>query len=138
MAISPPWSLDALVDLARYPIHDPEAASYRKVVADAQAGLAAQGAAELEGFLTAEGLDAVIADAIELEAVAHRAAGPATAYLEYPDQDAPIGHPRRWLGTAAVAAVAYDLFPTTSPLRWIYESEDVLRFLDDILDRGTI
>jgi hypothetical protein len=107
-------------------------------VADAKVGLRAQGASELEGFLTDAGLAAVVEDTTGLERLAWRAAGPATAYLEFPDQEQAAGHPRRWLGMAAVNAVAYDLFPTHSPLRWIYECDDVLRFLDAILDRGSL
>lgn len=129
------WTLADLVDLDRYPVDRPEEPGYGRAVEAARAGLGTQGAAELEGFLTDDGLAAVIDDAAALERLAWRAAGPATAYLEFPDPELPLGHPRRWLGMAGVNAVAYDLFPGDSPLRWIYENDDVLRFLDDILGR---
>jgi hypothetical protein len=138
LTIKAPWTLADLVDLERYPLHRPDDPSYRAAVAHARAGLAEQGAAELEGFLTDAGLAAVLADAVALEPLAHRAAGPATAYLEAPDLDQPPDHPRRWLGQAAVGAVAYDLFPARSPLRWLYENDDLLRFLDDVLDHGPL
>jgi hypothetical protein len=59
-------------------------------------------------------------------------------YLDWPDQSAPLGHPRRWLGYAAVAAIAYDLFPPASPLRALYEWDPLLRFLEEVLDRGVL
>ncbi len=135
---TPDLPLEALVDLRRYPLLDPDGAAFAAVVAEAREGLAELGAAELPGFLTEEGLAAVLADAIEVEPLGYRNAGPATAYLALPDQEAPPGHPRRWLGHAAVRAVAWDLFPPSSPLRRLYEWEPMLRFIEQVLDRGTL
>ena len=59
-------------------------------------------------------------------------------HLGLPDPKFPEDHPRQWIGRSAVNAVAYDLFPPPSPLRRLYESESVLRFIDDILERGTL
>jgi len=127
-----------LVDLDRYPITERSSDAYAAVVADARAELAATGAAELSGFLSPAGLDAALADAVAVEASAHRSEGPATAYLDWPDLDQPEGHPRRWLGTAAVGAVAWDLFPPTSPIRALYEWEPLRAFVEDVLDRGEL
>lgn len=128
----------ALVDLDAYPLHEPGSAVWDDVVARARAEMADVGAAELAGFLTPAGLDAVVADAVAVEPRGHRNAGPATAYLGFPDADAPVGHPRRWIGHAAVNAVAWDLFDPGSPIRALYESDLVLRFIEAILDRGPL
>lgn len=133
-----PTDLADLVDLERYPVHRPHSPRWEEAVAEARAGLADLGAAELPGFLTPQGVAAAVADAVELEAVGHRNAGPATAYLELPDPDLPVGHARRWLGRASVAAIAYDLFPASSPTRRLYESEAVRAFVEAILDRGPL
>jgi hypothetical protein len=127
-----------LVDLDRYPIHDPDSALYGAVVAQARAGLADIGAAEIPDFLTAAGLAAMVGDAEALEATGHYCETPATAYLGFPDPDFADDHPRQWIGRSAVNAVAYDLFPGPSPLRRLYQSETVLRFIEDILERGTL
>lgn len=128
----------SVVDLDRYPLLDPEGPAYATVVAAAREELARTGAAELAGFLSPAGLAACVADAVAVEGSAHRNSGPATAYLRLPDLDAPIGHPTRWLGHAAVAAVAWDLFPASSPIRALYEWDGLLRFVAAILDRGDI
>ena len=133
-----PLDPSALVDLVRYPITDRASSAYTAVVAAARAELAATGAAELSGFLSPAGLDAALTDAITVEASAHRSAGPATAYLDWPDLDQPEGHPRRWLGQAAVGAVAWDLFPPASPIRALYEWEALRAFVEDVLDRGEL
>lgn len=133
-----PLDPSALVDLVRYPITDRASSAYTAVVAAARAELAATGAAELSGFLSPAGLDAALTDAIAVEASAHRSAGPATAYLDWPDLDQPEGHPRRWLGQAAVGAVAWDLFPPASPIRALYEWEALRAFVEDVLDRGEL
>ncbi|MFN8037798.1 MAG: hypothetical protein U0Q07_01185 [Acidimicrobiales bacterium] len=136
-ALAPPAPA-TLVDLERYPITDRDSAAYAAVVAAARAELAATGAAELSGFLSPAGLDAALADAVAVEASAHRSEGPATAYLDWPDLDQPDGHPRRWLGQAAVGAVAWDLFPAASPIRALYEWELLRAFVEDVLDRGAL
>lgn len=144
MTTTAPPSTDAaedladLVDLDRYPVHRPGSARWAEAVADARRGLADLGASELPGFLTPDGVAAAVDDAVGLETVAYRNAGPATAYLEFPDPDLPLGHPRRWLGWASVAAIAYDLFPAQSPTRRLYESEAVRSFIEAILDRGPV
>jgi hypothetical protein len=131
-------SVADLVDLERYPIGEPDTRRYGEMVDEARAGLRHIGAAEIPDFLTPTGLAATVADAEALEQSGHHCETPATAYLGFPDPDFPADHPRRWVGRSAVAAVAYDLFPAGSPLRRLYESAAVLRFIEDILERGPL
>jgi hypothetical protein len=128
----------ALVDLDRYPLLEPDGPALAAVVGQARAALARIGAAELPGFLSPAGLEAVVADACALEGAAHWARGPATAYLELPDPALPEGHPRAWWGHAGVGAVAYDQFPAASPLRRLYEWEPLRALVEAVLDRGPI
>jgi len=129
---------ELLIDQRRYPLLDPESARYAEAVTEAQEGIAAIGAAELDGFLSPAGLAAVLADSLQVEQQAWRSEGPATAYLAMPDFDAPLGHPTRWLHWAAVGAVAWDLFPPSSPMRRLHEWEPLLRFIEAVLDRGEL
>jgi hypothetical protein len=127
-----------LVDLDRYPISDPGSAAYAAVVASAREQLQAIGAAELEGFVTPAGVALLVRDAASLAARAHHSGGVGTPYLELPDDGWPQGHPRTaWL-EYQVGAVGYDVIPRSSPLRALYESEAVLAFIADVLDRGEI
>ena len=127
-----------LVDLARYPITDPGSPGWRDALADARAQLDALGAAELPGFLHPAGVEAVVADACRHEARAHHSEVPGTAYLELPDPSWPEGHPRRWVGRAALGAVAWDLFDADSPIRALYEWDPLLAFVAAVLDRGPL
>src|SRR5262249_52823021 len=81
---------------------------------------------------------AITADADRLAPRAHRSEGVGTAYLEVPDFSLPEEHPRRILGAAAVGVVAYDMFPADSPLRQPYEWGPLLRFIEAVLERGTL
>jgi len=128
----------ALVDLDRYPVVDPDPSALDTVVQTARAQLRAIGAAELPGFVHAEGVTRLVADAEALEPLAHRSGGLGTAYLGFPDETLAAGHPRRYLGDYAVGAVAYDLFPPSSPLRALYEWEPLRALVESILDRGPI
>jgi hypothetical protein len=129
---------DELVDLERYPITALDSDAARTLIADAHAQLRATGACELPGFVTGAALAALVADAESLAPQAHRSGGLGTAYLAFPDMDQPDSHPRRWLGTYAVGAVAYDRFPEDSPLRRLYEWDPLMRFIEAVLDRGTL
>ncbi len=133
-----PPAAAALVDLERYPVLDPGCAELTSVVATARAQLAAIGAAELPGFVHPDGVAALIADAESLEGQAHRSGGLGTAYLGFPDEGVDPEHPRAYLGHYGVGAVAYDLFPVSSPMRALYDWEPLRAFIELILDRGPI
>lgn len=97
------------------------------------AQLAATGACELPGFVRTEALPAFVEDARRLAPLAHRSGGPGTAYLELPDETCPPGHPRRWSAPYSVGAVAYDLFPADSPIRMLYEWDDLMELVAAVL-----
>lgn len=126
-----------LVDLARYPITDLSGEVAQSVIADARAQLADVGAAELSGFVTPEGVSALVTDAELLAVRAHPSGGLGTAYLEAPG-DWPADHPRRARRPYSVRAVGYDVIPRSSPLRLLYECDDVTRFIEAVVDRGPL
>ncbi|MGP0032799.1 MAG: hypothetical protein ACLPVF_20125 [Acidimicrobiales bacterium] len=129
---------EQLVDLDRYPVLQPDSATYRRAVLRGRSQLAAGGAAELAGFVTPSGVAALVADAEALAGRAHRSGGQGTAYLEVPDFSLPPDHPRLTWGDYALAAVPYDLIPLASPLRRLYEWPPMTRFIADVLDRGPL
>jgi hypothetical protein len=127
-----------MVDLDRYPVLDLGCPQAQQVLARARAALAATGAAELTGFLTPEGVRVLVEDAEALAPRAHRSSGLGTAYLEMPELALSREHPRRWFGPYSVGAVAYDLIPHHSPLRLLYEWNQLADLIAAILGRGPI
>lgn len=130
--------LSDLVDLERYPLADPTSPVAQAVIAAAREQLESMGAAELPGFVHALGVEALVADADALAPRGHRSGGLGGPYLGLPDESLPEGHPRRFLEPYAVSAVGYDVIPTSSPLRRIYDSPEVLAFIEAILNRGPL
>jgi hypothetical protein len=132
------WNPHELVDLDAYPLLDPDSPTRKAVIERAREQLDAIGAAELPGFLSPAGLAAALSDAIAVEPRSHRSGGPSTAYLEFPDLSLPEDHPRRWLGSGAVDAVAWDLFDDGSPIRRLYEWDVLTDFVGEVLDRHPV
>ncbi len=127
-----------LVDLARYPVHDPAGATYVAVVDRARRQLHATGAAEIPGFLSPAGVAELVSDADALAPRAHASGGQGTAYLEFPDFSLPADHPRLRFADYRVRAVAYDIMPLDSPLRRLYEWDPLKDLIEAVLDRGPI
>lgn len=134
-ALSDPASL---VDLQRYPVLDPESGMYQAAAGEARRQLKATGAAEIPGFLSPAGVDAITRDADALAPRAHLSGGQGTAYLEFPDFTLPPDHPRLHFADYRVRAVAYDLTPYGSPLRRLYEWDPLTALIEAVLDRGPI
>ena len=55
-----------------------------------------------------------------------------------PDETFATDHPRQWLGNYAVGAVAYDLFPDDSPIRRLFEWEELRALVAAILGLDTV
>jgi len=130
--------IEELLDLGHYPLDRPHSPGYRALVEQSRDQLRDQGASELTDFVTPAGLATMVADALEREPDAFRSAGVGTAYLELPDESLPGDHPRKVWGDYALGAIAYDLFPTGSPLRQLYEWAPLRRFLADVLEHDEV
>jgi hypothetical protein len=126
--------LSDIVDLDRYPIDDLESPEGLELVAFCRAQLAAVGACDLEGFLRP-----AVAAAIAQEALATRDEGFRTdaahnIYFDGPvGEGAPSGDPRRIPVRTAKTGIAYDRIAPASPLRLLYESPELTRFIASAL-----
>jgi len=96
------------------------------------------GACEIPDFVRPAALATFVDDARRRAPDAFRSGGLGTVYLGFPDESFPADHPRQWLGNYAVGAVAYDLFPADSPIRRLYEWDELTRFVGAIMELDAI
>ena len=127
------------IDTERYPLDEPEGSGFAAVIDVGRAQLAEHGYAELTGFLRPEAVERFVAEAEGLRSRAHPSGGIGTAYLELPDEVAfAEDHPRRTWMPYRVSAVPYDLFPTDSLLRRLYEADALRSLIEAIVGRGPV
>lgn len=124
--------LDEVVDLDRYPVHD--GAARGPLAQDLARQLAARSIAVLPGFVRPGALDRMAADCDRLLPLAHRSESVASPYLSSPDPTLPGRHPRARAQDSQVETVAYDLVPADAPVRTLYESQELLEFLAEVLE----
>lgn len=125
--------IDSIVDTARYPIGEPESDEYRRLVATCRADLARCAAAWLPGFLRADALPALAAQA--KAAAPHGYANDAVAnvYFTDPDDTLPDTHPNRTMVRSAQKAVAMDRLPADFGAKLVFESAELTHFAADVL-----
>ncbi len=129
--------LGDLVDLDTYPVDDPDGRGATVLAAHASA-FATRGLAVLPGFLRAEAVTAMAAEATALAPGCHHQDVTGTPYLRRPDTDVPDGHPTRHRGRSALTAVPYDVFPAASPLRALYEDDRIVEAVRRLLGVGAL
>lgn len=131
-------SPETLVNLDLYPVGDLSTAEAKALIARCRTQLKETGACVLADFLRPEAIKALAAEAEHLAPLAYHNELTGNAYLEPIDETVPKDHPKRTIERTALGAVAYDQIPTTSGLRRLYESEMLIRFVEAVLNRGTL
>ncbi len=110
-----------LIDLTRYPIHLPDSERYREVLAQTRAALAADGCAVLKGFLTPDGVAALVQEADKASAHAHKSFNRTNAYFTQDDETLPSDHPKRQFFDRSNAFIPADNFAKDGPLRRVQD-----------------
>jgi hypothetical protein len=125
-------AVTGLIDTDRYGLDDRalQERCHRQFVDD--------GVCILPGFLRAEVVPALVDDCDRLAPMAHRSRVLGTPYLAPPDPSLPAHHPRNALVDNALEVVAYDQFPADSPIRELYESPELVAFVEAVLGRGRL
>lgn len=127
--------IEDLVDLDRYPLHEPGSARLRQLVATCRAQLAERGVATLPELVRPA---AVRRMASETEAVIDHCFlcdNRHNAYLKATDAAFPAEHPRNRPLATQVGSVAWDLIAPDTALRRLYLWDPLLRFVGAVLDR---
>ncbi|WP_170580836.1 HalD/BesD family halogenase [Ruegeria arenilitoris] len=123
-----------LVDLGRYPIDRPNSAAYDRLIDDIRRDLDKDGCAVLPGFVHEDGLGQLLTEAEAVAPSAHRSFNRTNAYFTKDDPRFGIAHPIRRFYDRSNAFVPADNFPSTGPLRRIYEFEGFLPFIREALN----
>jgi hypothetical protein len=129
---------DDVVNLNSYPINDPSSPAYRHLVRTCQVQLRDQGLAQLAGFLTPAAVSQMLALASELADQAWASDQTHTVYFEPADDCAGRDHPRALLQRSAKKAIALDQIPGCAPARRLYESDDLTRFIAEVLGKPVL
>lgn len=126
-------AISRLIDLDRFPLHDPTSAAYRTALAAVQADLDAYGCAVLERFVRTEALPGLVAEADRLTPMAHRSFGRTNAYFTQDREDLPHSHPLRRFYDRSNAFVPADNFDASSDLRALYHWAPFAQFIQTAL-----
>ena len=118
-----------LIDLERYPIDDLGSSRGIQLVAWARRGHDVDGAANLPGFIRADAVQSLAAEANGLLTRGYRKTKIRTAYYRQPDHELPADHPRRRLWREGCVQLASDQIGPGTLLRQIYEWDALTAFV---------
>ncbi|MCU1400705.1 MAG: hypothetical protein JWN62_3814 [Acidimicrobiales bacterium] len=121
------------VDLQRYPIDALDGTAARELIARSRAQLATTGICQLPGFLRPGHVAELVEDALRLLPLAWATDSTHTVYFEPVDPTVAATHPKAVEVRSAKHAIAYDLIAADSPIRRLYESDALTRFVAEVL-----
>ena len=127
-----------VVDLARYPIHALDSAAGQKLVADCRQMLKEEGACALDGFIRPDAVAAMVQLANQLKGKAWASDRTHNVYFEPKDESVDARHPRAWQVRSAKHGIAYDYIPEDAPVRRLYESDMMTRFIATVLEKPVL
>lgn len=127
-----------IVDLERYPIHDLDSVRGEQFISDCREELRSNGVCQLNGFLTGAAVARILEQTSTIADRGWATEQTHTVYFEPVDGSAEPQHPRGTLVRSAKKAIAYDLIPADSPIRVLYESDDLTRFVGAVLSMDAL
>jgi hypothetical protein len=131
-------ALDRIVDLERYPLHDPDSQRWRDAVAHAREGLRSVGCARLDGFIRPEAQAALQREVDGIAPDAHYSGGAITPYFNADDPSLPADHPRRRFDEFSNGFVAMDRFPDDGQCLALYRSQAFQDFVVACLEEDAL
>ncbi|MEM9278406.1 MAG: hypothetical protein AAGA76_07515 [Pseudomonadota bacterium] len=122
------------IDVDRYPVDQPGTDAFRQMIASIQSELDHDGCAVLKGFVKAEKLPALVAEADDAAPHAHNSKNRTNAYFSQDDESLDPSHPRRRFYDRSNAFIPADNFGDDSALRAIYEWPPFFDFVREVLE----
>jgi hypothetical protein len=127
-----------VADLGAYPIHRLDTAAGAALVGRSREELAANGVCNLPGFIRPAAVESMIDLAGQLADKAWPSDQMHTIYFKPVDQEVPNDHPLAHTVRSAKHGIAYDFIPRDAPLRRLYESDDMTRFVAAVLGKDRL
>lgn len=131
-------TLGDIIDLERYPITDRTDPAYLALVADSQALLGKEGVAIFPGFVRDKMVATMADQTLALHPRMFHFRENHTVYFKPQEDGVDSGHPLRRLMKTEKDTVAYADIPADNVIRNIYESDEVLSFIKDVLGLDTL
>jgi hypothetical protein len=131
--------LEDIVNVARYPVLDPEHPARRLLIERCRADLDADQYCLIPDFVTGSALAIMAEEAIGLQGVANHNNALRNCYLHRQiDTTLPDDHPRNLQDRSSVRMLAYDQIPGTSPLKTFYHADPVRSLVAEIVGEGRL
>jgi alkylated DNA repair dioxygenase AlkB len=127
-----------VVDVDTYPIHDLDSAAGTALVDDCRRQLAETGVCTLAGFIRPEAVDEMVRLAQTLVGKAWKSDQTHTVYFEKVDDAVDADHPRAYTVRSSKNGIAFDFIPADAPVRRLYESDDLTRFIAVVLGKPVL
>ncbi|EJM22133.1 hypothetical protein PMI22_01713 [Pseudomonas sp. GM21] len=134
LPFTPALTLGDIIDLERYPITDRTNFAYLALVTQSQSLLGQEGVAIFPGFVRNPSVVAMADQTLALHSRMFHFRENHTVYFKPQDESVDPEHPLRRLMNTAKDTVAYADIPADHLIRQIYESDEVLSFIKDVLD----
>lgn len=132
---TPAGVLDDLVDLAVYPIDQPESDRYREVVDQARAGLRADGCAVIKDLVRADALAVLGQEIRDRKHTTHFSTEVINPYFHTtPDDGYDDTHPVNTFLERSSGFIPGDSWEDTTAMRRLFETPALCRFLADCLE----
>jgi hypothetical protein len=126
-----------IIDLRRYPIHDPTSPAGRSLLELCRRGIEEAGFCLLPGFLTSRSTQVMAEEACGLLAEAYFCSRSHNVYLAPDDPSFPPDHPRRRPLRTEVGSVACDRLPKDGPLWRLYGWDPMVTFVGAVLGKSS-
>lgn len=121
--------LGDLVDLERYPVHDPDSPAWETLIADVRSDLQSVGCSVLPGFLHPAGLETAREQGAALAPKATFQQRLCNLYNSAPDPDLPADDPRHLYFERTSGFVTRDMIPADTAIHRLYVSPGMKFFV---------
>ncbi len=125
--------LDALIDLDAHPIHEVGSPTRSALVAEARAQMGTSGCFRFPGFVRAEAVERMCAEAAGLHDATYWSQADHNPYFSEDDESWPADHPRRTFQHRRSGFINSDILTTDSVLRQLYDCDVLLHFVWECL-----